>query len=235
MRRTLHRVERHLGFFYIQINRKKSLGGKKENLKKKKCISQKSRRALRQLRQTINFSCPHGPWSYFTLISCCLFFSSNIHFWCALQASLRWLYCLTIIGCNFVFNDLLHQHWYQTMDLGLPFHSCTFDDITMTSSQVLGEILFFYNSLFFEKMEPPIKFELCKQHKHHIREDVYSRMGGIFIRNTARDTAYSLWFNEVEPYAPLNHNEYAVSRAVSRMKMLPVREYASSLISETLC
>ena len=21
----------------------------------------------------------------------------------------RWLYCLTIMGCNFVFNDLLHQ------------------------------------------------------------------------------------------------------------------------------
>ena len=28
----------------------------------------------------------------------------------------------------------------------------------------------------------------------------------------------------------LNHNEYAVSRAVSQMKMPPVREYASSLI-----
>ena len=29
-----------------------------------------------------------------------------------------------------------------------------------------------------------------------IREDAYSRTGGIFIRDTARDTAYSLWFNE---------------------------------------
>ena len=63
------------------------------------------------------------------------------------------------------------------------------------------------------------------------REDAYSRTGSIFIRDTARDTAYSLWFNEVWPYASLNHNEYAVSRAVSRMKMPPVREYASSLIS----
>ena len=25
------------------------------------------------------------------------------------RRSLRWLYCLTIIGCNFVLNDLLHQ------------------------------------------------------------------------------------------------------------------------------
>ena len=31
------------------------------------------------------------------------------------------------------------------------------------------------------------------------REDAYSRMGGIFIRDTARHTAYSLWFNEVWP------------------------------------
>ena len=28
----------------------------------------------------------------------------------------------------------------------------------------------------------------------------------------------------------MNHNEYAVSRAVSRMKMPPVREYASTLL-----
>ena len=55
------------------------------------------------------------------------------------------------------------------------------------------------------------------------REDAYSRTGGIFIRDTAGDTAYSMWFNEVWPYASLNHNEYVVSRAVSRMKMPPVR------------
>ena len=70
------------------------------------------------------------------------------------------------------------------------------------------------------------------------REDAYSRTGGIFIRDTARDTAwdtaYSLWFNEIWPYASLNHNEYAVYRAVSRMKMPPVREYASSLMSHTV-
>ena len=60
----------------------------------------------------------------------------------------------------------------------------------------------------------------------HNREDAYSHTGGIFIR----DTAYLLWFNEVWAYASLNHNEYAVSRAVSLMKMPPVREYASSLM-----
>ena len=46
------------------------------------------------------------------------------------------------------------------------------------------------------------------------------------IRHGIR-TVYSLWFNEVWPYASLNHNEYAVSR----MKMPPVRDYASSLLS----
>ena len=66
---------------------------------------------------------------------------------------------------------------------------------------------------------------------YYNREDAYSRTGGIFIQDTARDTAYSLWFNEVWPYASLNHNEYAVSRAVCRMKIPPVREYASSLLS----
>ena len=30
----------------------------------------------------------------------------------------------------------------------------------------------------------------------NIREDAYSRTGGIFRWETARDTAYSLWFNE---------------------------------------
>ena len=29
------------------------------------------------------------------------------------------------------------------------------------------------------------------------KKDAYSRTGGIFIRDTARDTAYSLRFNEV--------------------------------------
>ena len=32
-----------------------------------------------------------------------------------------------------------------------------------------------------------------------IREDACSRTGGIFIRDTALDTAYSLWFNELWP------------------------------------
>ena len=82
-------------------------------------------------------------------------------------ARLRWLYCLTIIGCNFVLNDLLHLTLIsdETMDLGLPFHSCTFDDIMMTSSSFRGNPIFLI-ILCFCKMEPPIKFKLCKQHKH---------------------------------------------------------------------
>ena len=36
------------------------------------------------------------------------------------------------------------KHKYQTMDLGLPFHSCTFDDITMTSSGFRGNLFFFF-------------------------------------------------------------------------------------------
>ena len=42
---------------------------------------------------------------------------------------------------------------------------------------------------------------------------------------------YGVWFLIVWPWfghSSLNHNEYAVSSAVFRMKMPPVREYASS-------
>ena len=120
------------------------------------------------------------------------------------------------------------------MDLGLPFHSCTFDDIMMTSSGFRGNPIFFWIIPCFWKNGPPIKFKLCKQHKHDIREDAYSCTAGISIRDTARDTAYSLWCHEVWPFASLNHNEYAVSRAVSRMKMPSVRDYASSLISKRI-
>ena len=45
---------------------------------------------------------------------------------------------------------------------------------------------------------------------------------------------YGVWFLMVWPWfghSSLNHNEYAVSSAVSRMKMPPVREHASSLFS----
>ena len=54
------------------------------------------------------------------------------------------------------------------MDIGLPFRWCTFDNITVNRwrHQVLVEVLFFDNSLFLKKMEPPIKFTLCKQNKH---------------------------------------------------------------------
>ena len=42
------------------------------------------------------------------------------------------------------------------MDLVLPFHSCTFDDITMTSSGYRGNPIFFvYNSLFLKKWNHP--------------------------------------------------------------------------------
>ena len=37
------------------------------------------------------------------------------------------------------------------MDFGLPFHSCTFDDIMMVSSGVRGNPIFFDNSLFLKK------------------------------------------------------------------------------------
>ena len=68
---------------------------------------------------------------------------------------LRWLYCLTIIGCNFVFNDLLHvasdidiKQW-TLVYLSIHAHLMT----SRWCHQVLGEILFFffYNSLFLKK------------------------------------------------------------------------------------
>ena len=51
------------------------------------------------------------------------------------------------------------------------------------------------------------KYHLLHIHIHtytyrmsdHIREDAYSRTGGIFIRDTVRDTACSLWINELWP------------------------------------
>ena len=55
------------------------------------------------------------------------------------------------------------------------------------------------------------------------------------IRHTvAYAVWYGVWFLMVWPWfghSSLNHNEYAVSSAVSRMKMPPVREHASSLIT----
>ena len=49
---------------------------------------------------------------------------------------------------------------------------------------------------------------------------------------------YGVWFLMVWPWfghSSLNHNEHAVWHAVSRMKMPPVREYASSLLSCLCC
>ena len=56
------------------------------------------------------------------------------------------------------------------------------------------EICFFF-SLFYPNLFDP--FEISSLHKSNpiravIREDAYSRTGGIFIRDTARHTAYSL-------------------------------------------
>ena len=63
----------------------------------------------------------------------------------------------------------------------------------------------------------------CQSHRHwsfplwcfltllDSREDACSRTGGIFIRDTALDTAYSLWFNELWPnqgQTMRNHTPY---------------------------
>ena len=63
---------------------------------------------------------------------------------------LRWLYCLTIIGCNFVLNDLLHQTlisysgpWFTFSFMHIWWHH---DDVI----KFLGKSYFFYNSLFWK-------------------------------------------------------------------------------------
>ena len=51
---------------------------------------------------------------------------------------------------------------------------------------------------------------VCNLH-WHTREDACSRTGGIFIRDTALDTAYSLWFSELWPnqgQTMRNHTPY---------------------------
>ena len=63
------------------------------------------------------------------------------------------------------------------------------------------------------------------------------RKVSIFIRDTARHTAYSLWFNEIWLYASLNHNEYDVFR--SGVRILPniweesVRQYTRFIYFES--
>ena len=47
------------------------------------------------------------------------------------------------------------KHWYHTMDLGLPFHSCTFDDITITSSSFRGNPIFLIIPCFWKHRTPP--------------------------------------------------------------------------------
>ena len=55
-------------------------------------------------------------------------------------------YCLTVIGCNFVFNDLLHQALISNNG---PWFTFPFMHIWW-HHQILGEILFFDNSLFLK-------------------------------------------------------------------------------------
>ena len=74
---------------------------------------------------------------------------------CQFSMNLRCLYCLTIIGCNFVLMICCIKLWYHTMDLGLPFHSCTFDDITMTSSSFRGNHIFLIIPCFWKKWNHP--------------------------------------------------------------------------------
>ena len=49
---------------------------------------------------------------------------------------------------------------------------------------------------------------LHHMHSHKLLEPLgRMRTGGILIRDTARHTAYSLWFNEAQGHTSLNHNE----------------------------
>ena len=53
--------------------------------------------------------------------------------------------------------------------------------------------------------------KFCQRFAGVNREDACSRTGGIFIRDTALDTAYSLWFNELWPnqgQTMRNHTPY---------------------------
>ena len=68
---------------------------------------------------------------------------------------LRWPYCLTIIGFNFVSNDLLHQTLVSYNGPWFAFPLSTFDDITVTSSCFRGNPIFFDNSLFLKKWNHP--------------------------------------------------------------------------------
>ena len=60
------------------------------------------------------------------------------------------VYCLTIIGCNFVFNDLLHQTLISNNGPWFTF-PCTFDDIMMMSSGFRGNPIFLIIPCFWKK------------------------------------------------------------------------------------
>ena len=63
---------------------------------------------------------------------------------------LRWLYCLTILGYNFVSDDLLYKNLYGTKTLHFPFNFCTFDNIMMTSSCFTGNPIFLIIPCFWQ-------------------------------------------------------------------------------------
>ena len=59
--------------------------------------------------------------------------------WVVTRAYLYKYNCLTSIsGVTLFLMICCIKHWYQTMDLGLPFHLWTFDDIMMASSGFRG-------------------------------------------------------------------------------------------------
>ena len=63
---------------------------------------------------------------------------------------------------------------------------------------ISSKILLFLQSdpLFYFIFFTVYFIPIVDRNKKKNREDAYSRTGGIFIRDTARDTAYSLWCNE---------------------------------------
>ena len=68
---------------------------------------------------------------------------------------LRWPYCLTITGCNFVSNDLLHQ---TLISYNGPWFTFPFMDIWWNYDDVIKfywKSYFFDNSLFLKKWNHP--------------------------------------------------------------------------------
>ena len=80
----------------------------------------------------------------------------------------------------------------------------------LNNNTLLICILPWYNCETFRR------FTVTNRLKFFIREDACSGTGGIFIRDTALDTAYSLWFNELWPnqgQTMRNHTPYHTAYA----------------------